>query len=66
MKKMPGNKNEKFESIFHLAARFSLVNLLKDATQHELNTRDDNGRLPIHYAALKGHLNALKVILSCG
>jgi ankyrin repeat protein len=47
----------------HLAAKYSLIDLLKRSNEFEINKRDDNGRTPLHYAAMKGHLNALKVKL---
>jgi ankyrin repeat protein len=50
----------------HFAAKYALIEILKQANEFEINKRDDNGRTPLHYAALRGHLNALKVILSIG
>jgi ankyrin repeat protein len=50
----------------HFAAKYALIEVLKQTNEFEINKRDDNGRTPLHYAALKGHLNALKVILSIG
>jgi ankyrin repeat protein len=54
------------KTIYHMAAKLSLIDVLKEADQKELNTRDEDGRTPIHYAALKGHLTALKLILVRG
>jgi len=54
------------KTIYHLADKLSLIDVLKEADQKDWNTRDEDGRTPIHYAALKGHLTALKLILVCG
>ena len=51
---------------YHHAAKHSILAVLKDACEQDLNERDDYGRTPLHYASLKGHLNAIKVILSGG
>jgi ankyrin repeat protein len=51
---------------FHVAAKYSIIEILLKANKHDLNLRDDNGRTPLHYAALKGHLDALKLIISMG
>jgi ankyrin repeat protein len=51
---------------FHVAAKYSIIEILVKANKFDLNTRDDNGRTPIHYAAQRGHLEALKLILSMG
>lgn len=53
-------------NIYHTAAKNCIIEILLEANRYELNVRDDDGRTPIHYAALKGHLTALKVILSLG
>lgn len=53
-------------TVYHTAAKNSMIDLLLEANEYELNVRDDDGRTPLHYAALKGHLTALKVILSIG
>lgn len=53
-------------NIYHMAAKNCLVDILAEASANELNVRDDFGRTPVHYAALKGHLTALKMILSLG
>lgn len=53
-------------TFYHTAAKNSMINILHEASELELNLRDDDGRTPLHYAALKGHLSALKVILSNG
>ena len=50
----------------HIAAKYSFIKILKQANEFEINRRDDYGRTPIHYAALKGNLNACKIILSIG
>jgi ankyrin repeat protein len=54
------------KTVFHLAAKLSLIDVLKEADEKDLNTRDEDGRTPIHYASLKGHLTALKLILVRG
>lgn len=53
-------------NIYHIAAKYGLLDVLVEANGNELNTRDEFGRMPIHYAALKGHLSALKAILILG
>ena len=58
------NVDEKY--LYHFAAKYCLLSILKEASEYELNQRDGYGRLPIHYAALKGHLDALKLIVTHG
>jgi ankyrin repeat protein len=54
------------KNTFHIAAKYSITEILLKASKNDLNMRDDNGRTPLHYAALKGHLDAMKIILSMG
>jgi ankyrin repeat protein len=52
--------------LYHFAAKNNLLEILKEATKYDLNKRDTYGRSVIHYAALKGHLDALKLIITLG
>ena len=54
------------KNLYHFAAKNCLTNILKESNKYDLNQRDSYGRFPIHYAALKGHLEALKIIITNG
>jgi ankyrin repeat protein len=54
------------KEIYHYAAKISNIETLKKATEKDLNKRDDDGRTPTHWAAFKGNINALILIISKG
>ncbi|XP_003243130.1 Usher syndrome type-1G protein homolog [Acyrthosiphon pisum] len=51
---------------FHKAAQDGFVNLLKEATKRDCNAKDDDGMTPTLWAAFKGHLEALRVLVGRG
>uniref|UniRef100_A0A1L8DSV1 Putative 26s proteasome regulatory complex subunit psmd10 n=1 Tax=Nyssomyia neivai TaxID=330878 RepID=A0A1L8DSV1_9DIPT len=51
---------------FHKAARDGLIDVLKEGTAKELNTRDATGMTPVHCAALVGRLDALRLLVGRG
>jgi hypothetical protein len=53
-------------NLYHFAAKNNLLNILNEATKFDLDKRDSFGRGVIHYAALKGHLDALKLVITLG
>ena len=63
----PNNRNEKMESMLHLAAKRghdSAVKILLGRTNIDPNARDDYNRAPLHEAAIQGHLSVVKLLLS--
>jgi ankyrin repeat protein len=46
--------------------RISSLDVLRKATEKDLNKRDEDGRTPTHWAAFKGNINALILIVSKG
>ena len=61
---MKKSKNQK--DCFHYAAKIANIDVLKKATEGDLNKRDEDGRTPTHWAAFKGNINALILIVSKG
>ena len=59
-------KQKEQKEIYHYAAKIANVDLLKKATQRDLNKRDEDGRTPTHWASFKGNINALILIISKG
>ncbi|KAL2078401.1 hypothetical protein ACEWY4_026086 [Coilia grayii] len=51
---------------YHRAARDGYLDLLRQATQKELNLQDEDGMTPTLWAAYHGNLDALKLIVSRG
>ena len=51
---------------YHFAAKVSDIETLREASEYDLNERDDDGRTPTHWAAYKGNVQALIAILSRG
>jgi len=51
---------------FHKAAQDGFVNLLKEATKRDCNAKDEEGMTPTLWAAFKGHLEALRVLVGRG
>ncbi|XP_026809600.1 Usher syndrome type-1G protein homolog [Rhopalosiphum maidis] len=51
---------------FHKAAQDGFVNLLKEATKRDCNAKDDDGMTPTLWAAYKGHLEALRILVGRG
>ena len=63
----PNTRNEKMESVLHLAAKRghdSAVKILLGRTNIDPNARDDYNRTPLHEAAIQGHLSVVKILLS--
>lgn len=48
------------------AAQDGFVNILKEATKRDCNAKDEDGMTPTLWAAFKGHLEALRVIVGRG
>lgn len=51
---------------FHKAAQDGFVSLLKEATKRDCNAKDDDGMTPTLWAAFKGHLEALRILVGRG
>ncbi|XP_055704458.1 pre-mRNA splicing regulator USH1G [Phlebotomus papatasi] len=51
---------------FHKAARDGLLDVLKEGTAKELNTRDATGMTPVHCAAFVGRLDVLRLLVGRG
>ncbi|XP_050539476.1 ankyrin repeat and SAM domain-containing protein 4B isoform X2 [Daktulosphaira vitifoliae] len=51
---------------FHKAAQDGFINILKEATKRDCNAKDDEGMTPTLWAAFKGHLEALRVLVGRG
>ena len=50
----------------HLAAKEGDIAVLKKASKKELHREDKDGWIPLHWAAWKGNLEAIKTILTKG
>ena len=50
----------------HHAAKEGDVAVLKKASKKDLYREDKDGWMPLHWAALKGNLEAIKTILAKG
>lgn len=59
-------KSKNRDTVYHFAAKASNIEILKKATKRDLNQRDHEFRTPTHWAAFKGNLKALIVVLSKG
>ncbi|XP_055858767.1 pre-mRNA splicing regulator USH1G isoform X1 [Episyrphus balteatus] len=51
---------------YHKAAKDGLLDLLKDATRKDANTKDDDGMTPVLWAAFEGRLDALRLLAGRG
>ncbi|XP_050419684.1 pre-mRNA splicing regulator USH1G isoform X2 [Adelges cooleyi] len=51
---------------FHKAAQDGFVNILKEATKRDCNAKDEDGMTPTLWAAFKGHLEALRILVGRG
>ncbi|XP_057367140.1 pre-mRNA splicing regulator USH1G-like [Daphnia carinata] len=51
---------------FHRAARDGKLDILKEATRKDCNTKDDDGMTPTLWAAFEGKLDALRLIVGRG
>ncbi|XP_075169481.1 SAM_USH1G_HARP domain-containing protein Sans [Haematobia irritans] len=49
---------------FHKAAKDGLLEVLKEATRKDANSKDDDSMTPVLWAAFEGHLEALRLL--CG
>ncbi|XP_061400733.1 pre-mRNA splicing regulator USH1G [Musca vetustissima] len=49
---------------FHKAAKDGLLDVLKEATRKDANSKDDDSMTPVLWAAFEGHLEALRLL--CG
>jgi len=52
--------------VWFRAAQDGFVNLLKEATKRDCNAKDDDGMTPTLWAAYKGHLEALRILVGRG
>ncbi|KAH0540415.1 Usher syndrome type-1G protein homolog isoform X1 [Cotesia glomerata] len=51
---------------FHKAARDGALEILKEATRKDCNTRDEGGMTPTLWAAFEGHVEALRLLVARG
>ncbi|KAI4484835.1 PREDICTED: Usher syndrome type-1G protein homolog [Polistes canadensis] len=51
---------------FHKAARDGALEILKEATKKDCNTRDEGGMTPTLWAAFEGHIDALRLLVARG
>ncbi|XP_043282833.1 Usher syndrome type-1G protein homolog isoform X2 [Venturia canescens] len=51
---------------FHKAARDGALEILKEATRKDCNSRDEGGMTPTLWAAFEGHLDALRLLVARG
>ncbi|CAL7946772.1 unnamed protein product [Xylocopa violacea] len=51
---------------FHKAARDGALDILKEATKKDCNSRDDGGMTPTLWAAFEGHIDALRLLVARG
>ncbi|CAK9822959.1 pre-mRNA splicing regulator USH1G [Anthophora retusa] len=51
---------------FHRAARNGALDILKEATKKDCNSRDDGGVTPTLWAAFEGHIDALRLLVARG
>ncbi|XP_011498308.1 PREDICTED: Usher syndrome type-1G protein homolog [Ceratosolen solmsi marchali] len=51
---------------FHKAAKDNIVEILKEATRKDCNTRDEGGMTPTLWAAFEGHIEALRLLVARG
>lgn len=51
---------------YHRAARDGYLDLLKEATRKDCNSRDDDGMTPTLWAAFEGNLDALRLLIGRG
>ncbi|EAT43843.1 AAEL004786-PA [Aedes aegypti] len=48
---------------YHKAARENNLQVLQEANRWEVNTVDENGLIPLHWAAHEGHREAVRILL---
>lgn len=51
---------------FHKAAQDGALDILKEATRKDCNSRDDGGMTPTLWAAFEGHIDALRLLVARG
>lgn len=51
---------------YHQAAKDGYLDLLREASRKDCDSRDEVGRTPVMWSAFYGHLDALRVLLSRG
>ncbi|XP_015608076.1 Usher syndrome type-1G protein homolog [Cephus cinctus] len=51
---------------YHKAARDNALEILKEATRKDCNSRDDGGMTPTLWAAFEGHIEALRLLVARG
>lgn len=56
----------KYSNVLARAAQDGFVNILKEATKRDCNAKDEDGMTPTLWAAFKGHLEALRVLVGRG
>ncbi|XP_014207988.1 ankyrin repeat and SAM domain-containing protein 4B isoform X2 [Copidosoma floridanum] len=51
---------------FHKAAKDNILEILKETSRKDCNTRDDSGMTPTLWAAYEGHIDALRLLVARG
>ncbi|XP_046403216.1 Usher syndrome type-1G protein homolog [Ischnura elegans] len=51
---------------FHEAARDGVLKILLEASEKDCNAGDSDGMTPVHWAAFRGHLSALRLLIAMG
>ena len=59
-------EEESVDTPIHLAAKQGDVVTLKRASKKDLHREDRDGWVPLHWAAWKGNVDAIKTILAKG
>lgn len=59
-------KSKQQKDVYHYAAKIANIEVIRKASENDLNKRDEDGRTPTHWAAFKGNINALILIVSKG
>lgn len=57
---------ESVDTLINRAAKHSDITVLKRASKKDLHRKDNDGWIPLHWAAWKGNLEAIKTILTKG
>ncbi|XP_023313642.1 Usher syndrome type-1G protein homolog isoform X1 [Trichogramma pretiosum] len=55
-----------FSITFFRAAKENILEILKEATRKDCNTRDDGGMTPTLWSAFEGHIEALRLLVAKG
>jgi len=52
--------------LYRRAAQEGTLDVLKEATRKDCNTRDEGGMTPTLWAAFEGHVDALRLLVARG